>query len=325
MRFPTPTRIARKTQSAIANLGVHLIARSGIADGYWRPWRGEFFNNAQKCGLHILPVHYYSPIPDTRTLKNTPDPLFDQHLSYNTEHAWDTLNAFQSSYRSKFEEFAQRRAPLDKAFTFHGSPYHPGEAEILYAMVHANQPKQIIEIGCGYTTLIIAEALADARADNPEYSCHYSCVEPYRPDYLSDPPPEVTEFLDAPIQSLTPERIAQLEPGDILFIDSTHVVCAQSDVVHEILRLLPALNPGVLIHVHDIFLPFDYPPKWLNESRFFWTEQYLLYAYLLSNSNIEIVLPLHNLYRQDTEQMNKLFPSMAQASMVPSAFWLRTR
>jgi len=313
MRFPTPTRITRKIQSIVANLGVGLIAHSKIADGYWRPWRGEFFNNAQRRGLHILPVHYYSPIPDTRTLKKNPDPLFNQHLSYNTDSAWDILSAFESSYRSTFEDFAQRRAPLDKAFTFHGSPYHPGEAEILYAMVRSNRPKQIIEIGCGYTTLIIAEALADAKKDYPEFTCHYSCVEPYRPDYLSDPPTQVTEFLDAPIQSISPERISQLKPGDILFIDSTHVVCTQSDVVHEILRLLPALNPGVLIHVHDIFLPFDYPEKWLNESRFFWTEQYLLYAYLLSNPNIEVHLSLHNLYRQNPK------------SMVPSAFWLRTR
>ena len=320
------SKIKYKLQNLVAMLGVRLIKASGIANGYWKPWRDTFFNDAQKNGLHILPVHYYSPVPDTRNIKLNDTPEFQGKVDYQPDRAMDMLNKFRASFATKFDELATRRAPLQQAFTFAGSPYHPAEAEVLYAMVRSNRPKRIIEIGCGFSTLIIAEALADTQKDTPnEPECHYACVEPYRPDYLIDPPPQVSEFIDAPVQELSPERVAELEAGDILFIDSTHVVGIQSDVVHEFLRLLPALKPGVLIHVHDIFLPYEYPAVWLNESRFFWNEQYLLYAYILSNPSIEVLLPMHHLYRQDPEKLRELFPSLADSQMAPSAFWLRTR
>lgn len=318
-------RISMRLQRMMAASGVRLIARSGIADGYWRPWRGSFFDDAQARGLHILPVHYYSPIPDTRDLSDDKSPLYAQHINYNAPQALTTVRRYAQEYAQTFEAWRERRGGDRSRYTPDNSAYHPGEAEVLYATVRSTRPRRIIEIGCGITTLIIAEALADARLDDPAYEWQYTCVEPFRPEYLRDPPAQVSEFLDEPVQKLSPDRVAQLEAGDILFIDSTHVVRAQSDVLHEIMALLPVLRPGVMVHVHDIFLPYDYPSQWMHESRFFWGEQYMLYAYLLGNPGIEVVLPLHMLSRQHHDEMATLFPGIDGAKMPPSAMWLRTK
>lgn len=316
---------SRRIQALVARCGVNLIAASRIADGYWRPWRGSFFNHAQSKGLHILPVHYYTPIPDTRALENNQTPLYAHHIEYNATAALAVLREHTQIYGSKFEEIRRRRDDGTVRYIPDNSAYHPGEAETLYSIVRSTQPKRIIEIGCGISTLLISEALADAKHDDSTHACQYTCVEPFRPQYLQDPPPEVTEFRDQPVQKLSPDDVRELEAGDILFIDSTHVICTQSDVLHEVLTLLPSLKPGVLVHVHDIFLPYDYPQEWMHGTRFYWAEQYLLYAYLIANSGIEVFLPMHLLARQHHDEMVRLFPGIETAKMPPSAMWLRIK
>jgi hypothetical protein len=318
-------KLTSRFQQVIARLGVHLISGSKVANGYWRPWRLSFFDFAQSKGLHILPVHYYTPIPDTRELDDDQGPKYKSHIDYNAENAFQQIQEFMRLYCDTFEDFRTRSEFAASRYTYNNNSYHPCEAEVLYSIIRSTKPKRIIEIGCGVSTLVMVEAIADAEQDDPGYSCNLTCVEPYRPDYLSDPPPQISEFLDLPVQKLTPEAVSELEAGDILFIDSTHVVAPQSDVLHEIMNLLPALKPGVMIHVHDIFLPYDYPSKWMHEARFFWAEQYMLYAYLLGNETVEVVLPLHMLSRQREEEMLKFFPEMRDAKMPPSALWLRTK
>ncbi|MFG0245058.1 MAG: class I SAM-dependent methyltransferase [Phycisphaerales bacterium JB052] len=318
------SRIGAKVQQVIARAGVELIRNSHIADGYWRRWRGDFFDYAQSRGLHILPVHYYTPVPDTRTLRDSDEAIFAQHIDYRCEQAMQELRQYAEQFQEKFAEIGSRNEADKRQFSFQGSPYHPLEAEVLYSTIRSSKPKKIIEIGCGYSTLLIAEALRDAKHDDPTFGCEYICYEPFRPSYLDPAPEQVTRFVDKPVQELDCRTIAELGPGDLLFIDSTHVAAIQSDVVHEYLALLPALNPGVRIHIHDIFLPYDYPMNWMHKSRFFWNEQYLLFAYLLGNNGIRVTMPLHYLWRQHEAELRERFPSTEKAHMPPSAMWLQT-
>src|ERR1035437_347813 len=139
------------------------------------------------------------------------------------------------------------------------------------------------------SSFVIADALRGAGFTN----ANFTCIEPFLPDYLSPSLPGISEIIERPLQDVDLERFKQLECNDILFIDSTHVVRYGSDVVYEILEILPILRPGVIVHVHDIFFPDDYPQRWLNRDRFFWNEQYMLQAFLCMNPHFQIDIPAH--------------------------------
>lgn len=306
----------------VAKAGVELLSRSKVFQGYFEPWRWGIFEYAQAKGLHVLPVHYYSPIPNAKSLQlDDATPRFDGMSDPEKNAALAEIEAMVAPYAKKLEEIRARVPYRDEDpttdFRFGRAPYSPGEAEVLYSLIRSRRPLTIIEIGCGHTTFLMAEAIRDEG-----YSPRYLCIEPYRPDYLSDLPEEVSEFMDSQLQDVPLDLFSNLEAGDILFIDSSHVVAYGSDTVHEILRILPILKPGVLVHFHDIFLPYDYPTQWLNESRFFWNEQYMLAAYLSGHSGAKTWLPLHQLYRERPEQMERLFPGIGQSDHGPGALWI---
>src|SRR5260370_42692915 len=117
-------------------------------------------------------------------------------------------------------------------------------------------------------TVIITAALRGAGMTETIFSC----IDPLLPDYLKTNQTSFRRTIERPLQEIPLERFRELEEGDILFIDSTHVVRFDSDVVYEILEIMPLLRPGVIIHVHDIFYPNDYPERWLQNYRFFWSE-----------------------------------------------------
>lgn len=317
-------RALGRLRLATARLGVALIARSGVARGWFGPWRLGLFDAAERRGLHVLPVHYYSPVPDTRAVPATDAPRFDRGVDFALGAAMETARRLAAPHRETFAAIAARPGGEGR-FAFPGSAYHPGEAELLYAMIRETRPARIVEIGCGASTLLIAEALADIGAGDPGFACDYTCIEPFPPDCLRPPPDAVTRLIETGVQAVGDAVFDALGPGDVLFIDSTHVARAGSDVLHEILHVLPRLAPGVLVHLHDVFLPYDYPRDWLTAKRFFWTEQYLLHAWLMDNPRAEVVLPTHLMHRRHGAEMRALFPSLAGAGTPPSAFWLRIR
>jgi hypothetical protein len=120
-----------------------------------------------------------------------------------------------------------------------------------------------------------------------------------------------------------PESVfASLEDGDVLFVDTTHTVKLGSDVNRIVLDVLPALKPGVLVHVHDIFMPYEYPRKWAEESGLHWAEQYLLQAYLSGNRGFEVLAGTFALCRERPDDMRRLAPTW-QPEATASAFWMR--
>ncbi len=175
-------------------------------------------------------------------------------------------------------------------------------------------------MGCGHSTFLMSEAIAAEAATG--YAPDYSCIEPYRQPYLQSPPPEVSRFLETPLQALPLETFDALEAGDLLFIDSSHVMMRGSDTVHEMLEIFPRLKPGVMVHIHDIFLPYDYPEEWFTQARFFWAEQYMLDAFLRGNCGFEVRFPLHQLYRERRAELQALFPLLADPAHRPSAYWI---
>jgi predicted O-methyltransferase YrrM len=298
-------RITARIKDATARFGISALKLSGLYSGYWQHWRGPLFEYAESKGVHVLPVHYYSPIPG---------PV--DRESVRRQNALSGLKidigAAQRRARSLIDNYAEGISSLlsgQGAFKPSNSSFAPLDAAILYGVIRDEKPRRIIEIGSGMSTIVMAAAVRDGTLETK-----LTCIEPYLPSYLVDNSFNA-EIIERPLQDVSLDRFRSLEAGDILFIDSTHVVRFNSDVVYEILEILPILKPGVIVHVHDIFLPNDYPQEWLEESRFFWNEQYMLQAFLSMNANFQIEIPAHAIKAD--------FDFSAISSTISTSFWMR--
>jgi len=205
-------------------------------------------------------------------------------------------------------------------YHFGNTTYGPGDGESLYAMLRLHRPKKFVEIGCGYSTLIADRALDQNRREGSP--CEHIGIDPYPPPWL----PKTVTVLPQPVERC-PSCVFQFSAGDVLFIDSSHVLRTSGDVAFEYLEVLPRLASGVLVHIHDIFLPYGYPSQWLLERRF-WTEQYVLQAFLTFNSAFEVLLATHWLSRVHTTRFLSTLPLLGRAEFThrfASAFWIRRR
>jgi predicted O-methyltransferase YrrM len=159
------------------------------------------------------------------------------------------------------------------------------DGTVLQGMLIDIQPLRVVEIGSGFSTAVMLDT-----ADRAGTTRSITCVEPYpqRLRSLLRPGDDIV-LLERPVQDVPLETFTELGPGDLLFIDSTHVAKSGSDVLYLYLEVLPRLPPGVLVHVHDIFWPFSYRAEWLDQGRD-WTEAYLLRALLTDSPRWQIEL-----------------------------------
>jgi len=129
----------------------------------------------------------------------------------------------------------------------------------------------------------------------------------------------IGEHIQSPVQDVDPAVFAELAENDVLFIDSSHVVRTGGDVNFLIFNVFPRLQPGVLVHVHDVFLPYEYPRRWIAAGN---TEQYLLLAFLAYNRAFEVIWPGHYMRMRHLREVMKVFPSCSERTH-PGSFWLR--
>ena len=182
------------------------------------------------------------------------------------------------------------------------------------------KPRRIVELGSGHSTLFMAAAAERNRADGVETELR--TFDPY-PSVARPGLPGLASLEPVRAQDVPLEVFTSLEPGDVLFVDTTHTVKLDSDVNRIVLDVLPALPPGVLVHVHDIFLPYEYPREWPEESGFHWAEQYLLQAFLAGNPGFEVLAATFALCRDRPDAMARLAPTWRPGAEA-SAFWFRS-
>jgi predicted O-methyltransferase YrrM len=197
------------------------------------------------------------------------------------------------------------------------SEYGPADAAIYRGMLTELLPERVIEVGSGYSTAVALDE-ADINPDLAELEV--TCIEPFPERLLKlikDTDHERVNLIREAVQDVDLKIYEQLEPRDILFIDSTHVVKPGSDVVWLLLHVLPRLSPGVVVHVHDVFWPFGYPAEWLKQRRD-WTEAYLVHAFLVGNARWEIVFFSSWLWDFHPE----LIPAQLAGDQ-PGSLWLR--
>ena len=193
-------------------------------------------------------------------------------------------------YREQTSRFARPRE--DGMYSFSNDYFTSPDAEVAYALVRLLHPKRIIEVGSGNSTHLFREAITDGSLGTKLVS-----IDP-------SPRREVESVADQVIRRRledVPSSELQdvLRANDILFIDSSHEIRSGNDVVRLFLNVVPKLKSGVVIHVHDIFLPFEYPREWViqNSLNVNWAEQYLVQGMLQGSDQFEVLWPGHFLQR----------------------------
>lgn len=233
------------------------------------------------------PGHFYSPIVDTDNIKLPPrNHKDDLHgIDINKEHhesMWKKL-------LPHLKKFPLNENKQNKYRYYYGNnAFCLGDAMIYFAMLLEFQPKRIIEVGSGYSSALLLDTIQYFLPKD----VFATFIEPY-PELLQSLLTESDKgsinIIPSGIQDVPLELFETLNAGDILFIDSTHILKTGSDVCHELFEILPILKPGVLIHIHDIFWPFEYPEPWVFSENRSWNELYAIRAYLM-NQDIYSVL-----------------------------------
>jgi predicted O-methyltransferase YrrM len=278
--------------------------------GFQGPTRAaKLFDIGQSMGIHVLPTHFYSPVPNTAELGNA---VWERPLPVAFEDAvMKELIADIAPFASELDQIPEEAAP--HVFHWKNPALCPGDAILYYCMLRHLKPRRVLEVGSGYSTLV-------ARLASRRNKFSLECIEPYPFPWLRGVP---DELIEKPVQEVPLERFSSLQAGDVLFIDSTHVVKIGSDVVHLFTRVLPLLQPGVVVHVHDIFLPSEYPRAWVDEMHLFWNEQYLLAAFLQGNREWEVLFGNNYASQRFPEALLQVFPKANPPG--GASFWMRRR
>jgi hypothetical protein len=267
-------------------------------------------------GVFPIRNHYYEPLIDTRSLKRPLDQARElAGIDWNISEQLSVLDSFH--YNDELRGIPN--SPEDPlSFHFNNTAFESGDAEFWYNLIRARKPSRIFEIGSGNSTLMARRAIRRNQEESPDYHCKHVCVEPYEMPWLGRSGVTVVRKR---VEDLDKVFFAELERGDFLFIDSSHVIRPQGDVLFEYLELLPSLKVGVIVHVHDIFSPRDYLRKWVVDEVKLWNEQYLLEAFLTSNNEWKILGALNYLHHDHYEQLKAKSPYLT-LDREPGSFYL---
>jgi hypothetical protein len=196
--------------------------------------------------------------------------------------------------------------------------YEWSDPQTLFGMLRHLKPTRVMELGSGASTHVIQLARQANEQEGEPF--RHTTFDPFGGWHEMGVPAGL-EIQPTPAEYLDPAVVEALGSGDVLFVDTTHTVKTGGDVQHIILGLLPRLAPGVHVHFHDIFLPYDYPRQWVVEERRAWAEQYLLEAFLAFNPRFEVVLPLNALLHQREADFRQAIPRHGPGGA--GAFWVR--
>lgn len=300
----------------LAAVLLKLVRKLGI----WRMQIAKKIFN--RIGVYPIRDHYYDPMfnyPD-RLIRSLREERYLPGIDMNEKAQLELLARFD--YEDELKHFPLARS--DMTSFYYGNPnFVQGDAECLYSLIRLNKPKRIIEIGSGFSTMMAREALARNLREDVTYRCRHVCIEPYEMGWLNDV--SGIEVLRQRVEQMDRKIFLELEENDILFIDSSHIIRPQGDVLCEYLEILPTLRFGVLVHIHDIFTPRDYPDQWLFDEVKLWNEQYLLEAFLSCNTQFEIVAALNFLRHRHPAKLVEKFPNLGEriTNSEPGSFWIR--
>jgi hypothetical protein len=272
---------------------------------------------------YVVPGHFYSPIANPaelhhhlRAVANAGPELSGVAIDRAGMIAtWENLLPFLTTCA-----FTDTPAGGFRYY-FDNPAYGYGDALVLQAMLRYRRPKRLIEIGSGYSSLCSVDTLDLFQRGE----CELTLIEPHPQrvrSLLGDRARDV-QIIEAPVQRVPPSLFEQLEAGDILFIDSTHVLRTGSDVCYELFEILPRVASGVAVHLHDIFWPFEYPNPWILEDNRSWNEAYAVRAFLTGNDRWEILFFNDYFMKFESERIQRHLPRFVESP--GGSLWLQRR
>lgn len=259
----------------------------------------------KRFGVEIVPDHFYYPVPN---IKKLPNGFFEKQYSCI---GIDWRIADQLNQINTLKEYIYE-LPVDFGLKMISAL----DCSIYYALIRYYKPKKIVEVGCGETTRIAAKACLKNGRQHP---CKLVGIEPYPSPEISKGFAGFSRLIQKEVQHV---ELKEFTDCDILFIDSSHVVKAGSDVVTEILEILPRLKKGTLVHFHDIFMPKEYI-RWFPDHRLFFTEQYLLQAFLMYNNSFRVFWASNYMMINQKKRLEILFEKHMQQDYPVSSFWIQ--
>jgi predicted O-methyltransferase YrrM len=268
-------------------------------------------------------THFHSPVPDTALLSR---PEMQARLWPPTAPEQPGVDWHGDAQLALVAELAAQEAMTfpatsdDPTEFFSSNPaFAPHDAWATQALLRHLRPRRMVELGSGWTSLLAARV----NREHLGQTMRLTCVDPYLQEFLRGGVDGIDEVVEKPAEDLPLSFFESLEAGDVLFIDTTHTVKTGSDVVYLFGEVIPRLAPGVVVHVHDIFLPGEYPKQWVL-SGWAWNEQYLVQAFLAFNREFEVLLSLGWLANRHPETIERVVPGFE--SFYPGrggSLWLR--
>ena len=261
----------------------------------------------KKIGIFPLTSNYYEPSFNFDYLKKKlSEKRILPGIQFNTDNQIKILRKF-----NYVKELNNLKFDINNNF------FEAGDAEIYYQMIRYFKPNKIIEIGSGHSSLIAKEAIRNNKEiDN--FKSELICIEPYENKWLEE---KDIKVIRQKVEEVDVGIFTELNKNDILFIDSSHVIKPQGDIIKIFLEILPKLKTGVIVHIHDIFSPRDYPENWLKIENRFYNEQYLLEGILDNSSRYSIILSLNLLKHDFYNELKNVCPYLNDKSE-PSSFFI---
>lgn len=314
-RAPEPGAVQTWVGQLEAGMDVAGMVRTFLATDEFRQ------RHAYASGLFVPPGHFYSPIVDTAAVAPlyqpgaNPQRLAAIEIDAEVQLAtWERLLPYLQS-----QPFRDEKTPGLRYF-FNNPAFAHADGAILHAMLRSHRPRRLVEVGSGYSSACAIDTIDLFLGGEVELTF----IEPY-PQLLEEliEQPRLSRCTVVPhsVQRADPRIFEALEAGDILFIDSTHVMKTGSDVCHELFDILPRLKAGVLIQLHDIFWPFEYPPAWVLQENRSWNELYGLRAFLMYNQTFQIEFFSDYFFQNFLPRIEAEFPTMLKHS--GASLWLR--
>jgi hypothetical protein len=275
----------------------------------------------RRIGVFPIRNHYYEPLFIRKTINpNKTRARFLPGLNLNINQQLQFLSLLNFSQELiKFDWKSQSIDPIK--FNIENESFGSGDAEFLYQFLRHVKPRKIIEIGSGHSTKVANLALARNNLELGSKATH-TCIEPYEMPWLESL--DNLTIIRNTVEDCGLDWRLELNSGDLLFIDSSHMIRPGGDVLMEYLEILPRLNSGVFIHIHDIFTPNDYPVSWIDSDVRFWNEQYLLEALLSNTSRYEVIAAVNFLKNNYYNDLKNVCPYLRNDRQ-PGSFYIKVK
>jgi hypothetical protein len=270
------------------------------------------FEELQRRGWHLQPNSYATPLNDVPFLREHPELWLEEEIPAEVE--WDLDGQLEllrtlHRYTGELSEVPHEAAGPGR-FHWGNEVFPSGDASAYYGIVRHLQPRRVIEVGAGWSTLVLKMAL-----EANDRSCEVTLIEP---DLKREVVGELSagwQVEERPLQLADLAVFEDLGPQDVVFYDGSHCVRTASDVNWMFFQVLPRLAPGVWIHVHDLSWPRDYSAIWVLDEGLTWNEQYLVQAFLMGNASYRVRLAVSMLALLRSDEVEALFDRFPGASL----------